>query len=208
MSHDNQVKVWDPVVRVFYWTLVVAFFAAYFITDDDFLWLHSWAGYLILALVALRIIWGFVGTRHARFANFVTEPSESLRYLSEEITGRASRYLGHNPAGAAMVIAILVFLLLATLSGIVLYAADDGTGPLAGWIAKSETLAAPLEDIHELFANLTLALVIVHTGGVLLSSVTHRENLMALMFHGYKRREDAPGSPSAEVQGEDVRGDA
>lgn len=189
MSHDNEVKVWDPVVRLFHWTLVVAFFTTYFITEDPFLWLHTWAGYLILFLLAVRIIWGFIGTRYARFSSFVTGPAESLHYLLEVITGRARRYLGHNPAGAAMIIAILVLLSLATLSGIVLYAADQGAGPLAGWIPRSKRLEEPLEGIHELLANLILALVVVHTAGAFLGSVVHRENLMASMFHGYKRRE-------------------
>lgn len=189
MSPNGKVKVWDPVVRIFHWTLVVAFFTAYFITEDNFLWLHTWAGYLILALVVVRIIWGFIGTRYARFSNFITGPSEAVRYLWEEITGRARRYLGHNPAGAAMIVAILVFLLLATASGIALYAADEGAGPLAGWIAQSKALEGPLEEAHELFANITLALVIFHTLGVILGSVINRENLMAAMFHGYKRPE-------------------
>ncbi len=200
MSHEGQIKVWDPVVRIFHWMLVAAFFTAYFITEDGFLWLHTWAGYLVLGLVVLRVIWGFIGTRYARFSNFVTTPPAALHYLWEEITGRARRYLGHNPAGAAMIFAILVFLLLATLSGIVLYAADEGAGPLAGWIAKSEALEDPLEEVHELFANLTLALVIVHTFGVVLGSMIHRENLMASMFHGYKRREAASEGPGATGQ--------
>ncbi|MDN5872398.1 MAG: cytochrome b/b6 domain-containing protein [Nitrococcus sp.] len=194
MSHENEneneIKVWDPVVRVFHWTLVVAFFTAYIITEDDFLWLHTWAGYLILALLVVRIIWGFIGTRYARFSSFVTRPAESLRYLWATITGHARRYLGHNPAGAAMIIALLVLLALDTLSGIVLYAVDQGSGPLAGWIVQSERLEEPLEEIHDVLANLTLALVIVHTIGVFLGSITHRENLLVSMFHGYKRRAD------------------
>lgn len=192
MSHEGEVKVWDPVVRIFHWSLVAAFFTAYFITEDNFLWLHTWAGYLILALILVRIIWGFIGTRYARFSSFVTGPKESLRYLWEEMTGRARRYIGHNPAGAAMIVAVLIFLLLAVLSGVALYAADEGAGPLAGWIAKSNTLKEPLEVVHELFANLTLGLVILHTLGVLWGSLIHRENLLAAMFHGYKRREAAP----------------
>lgn len=190
MSHDNEVKVWDPVVRTFHWTLVAAFFTAYIITEDSLLWLHSWAGYLILALIVVRILWGFIGPRYARFASFVTGPAQALRYLWEMATGQARRYLGHNPAGAAMIIALLVLLVLTTLSGIVLYAADQGAGPLAGWIAKSKHLEKPLEGIHEVLANVTLALVIVHTIGVFLGSLIHRENLLAAMFHGYKRRAD------------------
>lgn len=202
MSHDNEVRVWDPVVRVFHWTLVAAFFTAYFITEDDFLWLHSWAGYLILALLAVRISWGFIGTRYARFSSFVTGPVESLRYLGKVITGRARRYLGHNPAGAAMIIALLVLLSLATLSGIVLYAVDQGAGPLAGWLPKSKHLEDPLEGIHEVLANLILALVIVHTLGAFVGSVVHRENLMASMFHGYKRRKGEREILRGGVQGD------
>lgn len=190
MAHENDIKVWDPVVRIFHWTLVVAFLTAYIITEDNFLWLHTWAGYLILALLVVRILWGFIGTRYARFSSFVTGPAESLRYLWATVTGRTRRYLGHNPAGAAMIIALLILLALDTLSGIVLYAVDQGSGPLAGWIARSERLEDPLEEIHDLLANLTLALVIAHTVGVFLGSIVHRENLLMSMFHGYKRRAD------------------
>lgn len=199
MSHSNEIKVWDPVVRLFHWTLVAAFFTAYFITEDDFLWLHSWAGYLILALLVVRIIWGFSSPRYARFSSFITGPAESLRYLWEIIIGRARRYLGHNPAGAAMIIAFLVLLGLDTLSGIVLYAVDQGNGPLAGWIARSERLEEPLEEIHDLLANFTLALVIVHIIGVFLGSMVHKENLIASMFHGYKRGESITNQSDRKV---------
>ena len=95
--HENQplIKVWDPLVRVFHWTLVLAFFTAY-ITEEDFLSLHSYAGYLVLGLVLLRVLWGFVGSRHARFSDFVYSVAEIKSFLKNTLQLKARRYLGHN----------------------------------------------------------------------------------------------------------------
>ncbi len=189
MNATTQVKVWDPLVRVFHWTLVIAFFTAYF-TADDFLKVHVWAGYAVLALVLWRLLWGVIGTAHARFTDFVYPPAAVIAYLKDVLAVRAKRYLGHNPAGGAMVIAMLVALLLATLSGLAVYGADQGAGPLATWMTGfSEAGEDVLEGIHEFFANLTLILVIAHVAGVLVSSWQHRENLPRTMITGYKRAE-------------------
>lgn len=186
MSKPNDVLVWDPLIRVFHWTLVVTFFTSY-LTEGEPEWLHVWSGYLVAVLLLVRILWGLVGTRHARFTDFVTAPSTALRYLKEELVGRARRYLGHNPAGGAMIIALLVCLVLTVTTGLVMYGAEDGAGPLGGWLAGAEELGEGMEEIHELFANLTLFLVGLHVAGVVFSSLRHRENLVAAMWHGYKR---------------------
>ena len=105
---NDTIKVWDPLVRVFHWSLAAGFFTAY-LTADEWRKLHVYAGYLIAGLVAFRVVWGLVGSRHARFTDFVAGPKAVGRYLLQLLQGRSPRYLGHNPAGGAMVVALLVF---------------------------------------------------------------------------------------------------
>jgi cytochrome b len=187
---DMKVRVWDPLVRVFHWTLAAGFATA-FIVEDDLLGVHVWAGYLVLSLVAMRLVWGLIGTRHARFSDFVRGPRQVLTYIKDALTFRAPRYLGHNPAGGAMVVALLLSVAATGVSGLVLYGAQEFAGPLAGFMSGTpESAAHALEEIHEFFANVTLALVIAHVAGVLFSSLSHQENLIGAMITGYKRRED------------------
>ena len=168
------IKVWDPLVRVFHWSLATLFLAAY-ATGEDAGQVHIAAGYAIAGLIALRIGWGFVGPRHARFSNFVRSPREVLAYLRDVALLRAPRYLGHNPAGGAMIIALLVMLVGTATTGYMM--TTD-----AFWGAKW------VEEIHETFANLTVGLVVLHVLGVLLSSFLHGENLVKSMITGRKRR--------------------
>lgn len=199
MKRRTGIRVWDPFIRLFHWTLALAFFAAYF-TEGEPEWLHVTAGYLIAALLAVRLIWGFVGSEHARFTDFVRSPVTVLHYLRDEFAGRARRYLGHNPAGGIMVLALLLSLAGTALSGMPLLAAEEGEGPLAGWLvpapveqaangqdAPETALAKNAEEVHEVFANLTLLLVSLHVLGVAVESVRHRENLTRAMITGYKR---------------------
>jgi len=191
----GQVRVWDALVRVFHWTLVVAFAVAY-LSEDEFMTLHAWAGYTVLALLAIRVVWGFVGSRHARFGDFVYSWPRVRDYLSELLAFRPSRYLGHNPAGGWMVVALLVALFVTGASGLVAWGAGEGAGPLAGLLAGSPRwLAKVLEEVHEFLANLTLFLIVIHIAGVVVDSLLHRENLVRAMVTGYKK---AVGeSPSA-----------
>ncbi|MEZ5573856.1 MAG: cytochrome b/b6 domain-containing protein [Halioglobus sp.] len=214
-KRDGMTKVWDPIVRIGHWTLVVAFFTAYF-TEDDFLTQHVYAGYVVGVVVCMRVLWGFVGSKHARFNDFVCSPIVTLRYISDLMRSRAKRFIGHNPAGGAMVIALLLAITGTTISGLMLYAIEEGEGPLAGWVAEAPaSSAAPLlvakayadddrdkrpgvnkrkqkaseefwEETHEILANLTLLLVGLHIAGVLFSSYAHRENLVKSMFTGRK----------------------
>ena len=131
MRQAGEIKVWDPFVRIFHWGLAAAFLTA-FVVEDHNLALHSWAGYIALTLVALRVPWGFVGPRHARFSDFVRAPREAFRYALQAVTGRAARHLGHNPAGGLMVLVLLVAVGLIALSGMATLAVEEGAGPLAG----------------------------------------------------------------------------
>jgi len=187
MHSDSKIKVWDPLVRLFHWSLVAAFAIAY-ITEEDFLGPHVWAGYFVLSALLLRLVWGFVGSKHARFSDFVTSPVKAFRYAKDAVLFRAKRYIGHNPAGGLMIIVMLVSLAITTISGVAVYGAGDSAGPMAAlFTGNSEVWKDVLEEVHEFFANFTLFLVIVHLAGVILESVLHKENLVSAMFSGMKR---------------------
>lgn len=195
-----EVTVWDPLVRLFHWTLVAAFCAAYFTQGEPFEalqdrmdgeWLqivHVWAGYTIAGLLLFRLIWGFAGPRHARFGDFVRGPGVVFAYVKEVLTLRAPRHLGHNPAGGAMIVILLSSLTVTVVAGLALYGADKGLGPLAGWLADiGDSTVDAIEETHEFFANFTLLLVAGHLVGVVWESLLHRENLARAMITGRKR---------------------
>lgn len=208
--HTKEVtKVWDLPVRLFHWSLVAAFSVAY-VTEEEWVGLHVWAGYLVAGLVAFRIVWGFIGSRHARFSDFIYRPATVIGYLKDMLRLRERRYIGHNPAGGMMVLALLASLSLTTLSGMKLYAVEENAGPFANMeMNLSPVTVARADDddgeeheehghdegdefwetIHEFFANFTLLLVVLHIGGVVFSSMSHNENLPRAMLTGKKRRE-------------------
>jgi cytochrome b len=189
-AHEaTMVPVWDGFVRVSHWTIVVGFFVAYF-TEDDLLTLHVWAGYVVGVLVLLRIVWGVVGPKHARFVDFLYRPSEVLAYMRDLLRRTGKRYLGHSPAGGAMVIVLLIGLLAVVGTGLVLYAIEEHAGPLAGLVAAGGR-GGLWEEAHELLANLMLLLVGVHVAGVLLAAHVHHENLVRAMITGRKRAPSA-----------------
>jgi cytochrome b len=172
-QRPDTVKVWDPFVRVFHWSLVILFALAWLSEDRQSL--HQPIGYAILALVAARIAWGFVGSRHARFADFVWSPQATLAYLRGLLTGTAPRVLGHNPLAGVMILALLAMLLATGASG---WLMTTGTFRSAEW----------LEELHEALASLTLALVGLHVLAVLVMSALHGENLVRAMVTGRKRQ--------------------
>ena len=186
-SNDKRprtVKAWDPLVRVFHWSLVFFFLLA-FATEDDWMNLHVWAGYAVAMLVAFRLLWGLIGTRTARFPTFIKSPRTAMRHLRAMLTGKAPHYLGHNPVAAIMVITLLGSISLVAFSGMVLIAAE-GQGPLAGTIFAGIDSEA-MEEVHEFFANFTLLLVFGHVAGVVISSLLEGENLVKAMITGRKK---------------------
>jgi cytochrome b len=186
MSGQREIRVWDPFVRFFHWSVVVAFLLAY-LTEDVML-VHSWAGYYILVMVVLRLFWGFIGTRHARFRDFIYSPVEVMTYLKDLSLLRARHYRGHNPVGGWMVLLLLALLVLTGITGVVLYAVEDSAGPLAGLLSGSPGWMEDLfEELHEAMANFTLLMVFVHIAGVLVASMLHGENLVSAMLSGRKR---------------------
>jgi cytochrome b len=202
----GRVRVWDPLVRLFHWGLVAAFATAW-LTAEELQPVHEIAGYAVAGLVAFRLVWGLVGSRYARFAQFVKGPGETLAYLGDMMRGRERRYLGHNPAGAAMIVAMLVTLagtaftgwlmedearlaMLPSMPAIVAPAwADNDEHEREDYGGRGE-VEGPLKEIHETLANLMLLLAALHVGGVVLASVRHHENLARAMVTGDKR---APG---------------
>jgi cytochrome b len=164
--------VWDPLVRVLHWTLAFAFVVA-FVTGDEVMSVHRVAGYGAVGIVGLRAIWGLVGPRYARFADFVTGPRGVRDHLIEQLRGRPRRHLGHNPAGGAMAVALMLAMVGLAVTGIL----ADVPGAAHLW-----------EEVHEGVANVTLFLVLLHLAGVLVMSLVHHENLVRSMITGYKRR--------------------
>jgi len=185
--NTQQTKVWDIFIRIFHWSLVATFAIAY-LTEDDFMTLHVYAGYSIIALVFLRLIWGLIGTRHARFSDFVTSPKNVISYSKDVIQFRAKRYIGHNPAGGAMVVALLVSLSMTVLFGMLVYGAAEFSGPFSFLGATvGNSMANAFKEVHEFFANFTLLLVFLHVAGVAIASLQHKENLVRSMLTGYKK---------------------
>lgn len=174
------VRVWDPFIRLFHWSLA-GLFAFAFLTGDALDRPHEIAGYAIAALIAMRVIWGLAGPRHARFSAFLHRPSTVAGFLRDTLRLRARRYLGHNPAGGLMVIALLIALVVISATGFMM-TADAFAG--SGWIG----------DVHEASAFAALGLVALHIGGVIVASFEHGENLVRAMITGRKR---APGPQDA-----------
>lgn len=174
--NTSPVPVWDPLIRVLHWTLAGAFLISW-LTAEEVMLVHMAAGFTILAIIAMRAFWGLTGVRHARFAGFVPSPGALISYLSDMVHGHATRYIGHNPAGGAMVVALLTGLLFTVASGVALRYGLPGL-PLTHH---------QVEELHEAAATGTLILVCVHVSGVLLSSLLHRENLVRSMLNGHKR---------------------
>ena len=170
----DTVRVWDPVVRIFHWSLLGFFVFAYF-TGDEWDWAHERAGYIVASLIAIRIVWGMVGSKHARFSDFIYRPTIVLAYLKDSIAMRAKRYMGHNPAGGAMVVALILAILGISVSGYMM-TMDMFWGE--EWV----------EDIHEILVNGTLVLIALHVVGIVVASFEHKENLVKSMITGRKRR--------------------
>jgi cytochrome b len=175
---EKRTLVWDLPTRLFHWLLAASFAGAFVTAESERLRdVHMLLGYTTAALVAFRLLWGLVGTRYARFSAFPLNAAEVLAYLRSLPTRSPRHYFGHNPAGGWAIVAMLA--LIAAIA-------------VTGWAQAVEVGPRWLEDVHEGLANAAVALVVVHVGAVLVSSVLHRENLVRAMLTGYK-----PGSGPA-----------
>lgn len=170
---SRTVKVWDPLVRIFHWSLV-GLFAFSYLTGDEWKAAHVYSGYTIAGLIAFRILWGLVGSRHARFSDFIYSPATVMTFLVDTLRMRAKRYLGHNPAGGMMVLALLLTISAIATTGYMM--TMDAFWGLE-WV----------EEAHEAAVNIGLGLIGLHILGVVLASIEHRENLVRSMLTGRKR---------------------
>jgi cytochrome b len=170
------LRVWDPLVRIFHWSLLASFAIAWFSSDSrsEF---HQWIGLIAAALIAFRLVWGFVGTPYARFAQFIRSPRAVTKYLLAILRGTEARYVGHNPAGGIMVLTLLTAVAATALTG---------------WLMTTDAWYGEefMQGLHSLSADAVVLLVIFHVGGVILASRRHRENLVAAMVTGKKRDAD------------------
>ena len=173
MSAHQRVPVWDPLVRLGHWTLVASVIAAW-LTREGQHERHEWIGYVALAVIVVRIVWGLAGPRYARFAQFVRGVAATLYYARAVLARREPRHLGHNPLGAWMIVALLISVLGTCLTG-VLFTTDRFWG--VEWV----------EELHQAFAVAVLVLAGVHVAGVIAASLRHREDLVGAMVHGRKR---------------------
>lgn len=175
----QSILVWDAPIRIVHWLMVLCFAGAYLTAESESLRLvHVTLGYTMAGLVGFRLVWGAVGSRYARFSNFIRGPAAVIRYLRSLISGHPERYVGHNPAGALAIIALLgaTLLLVAT-----------------GWANYNDIGGNWTEEVHEGVANAMLALIVIHVAAVLVSSWLHRENLVGAMLHGHKAGAPAEG---------------
>jgi cytochrome b len=207
---SNEIRVWDPMVRIFHWGLVIAFTVAYLSGDEENS-LHIYSGYAVLGLIAFRVIWGLIGSRYARFSDFVYSPATVIQYLKGLVARKPKHYTGHNPAGGWMVIAMLLSLFVVTVSGLKVYAIEEGLGPLAGESpaltvisvayaddddaghrknenghGEDEAAEEFWEELHEVSSNFMLFLIFLHIAAVIISGRLHKENLVKAMFTGKK----------------------
>jgi cytochrome b len=172
---QNQIRVWDLGVRIFHWSLVGMFTLSYVLADQRSL--HLKLGYVVLALMTFRLAWGFVGGKHARFIDFVTSPLTVTKFLVAMLKGKESRYLGHNPAGGVMIVALLLTITSIGVSGYMI-STDMFFG--VEWV----------ETAHKALVNFCLLLIFGHICGVLYASYHHRENLVKSMLTGLKKPDD------------------
>ncbi|TPN45376.1 MULTISPECIES: cytochrome b/b6 domain-containing protein [unclassified Mesorhizobium] len=172
-TRGTLVQVWSPYVRLFHWSLVLCVAVAW-LSSGEIMKVHELAGYSAGVLITSRLIAGLAGSGYTRFHQFVRRPRAVGLYLSDVAKGDEKRYLGHNPAGGAMVLA-----LLACVAGIA----------LTGWMQTTDTWwgVGWVEDTHKILGNGILVLIGLHVGGVLLASLRHGENLVRAMVTGRKR---------------------
>ncbi|HSP58823.1 MAG TPA: cytochrome b/b6 domain-containing protein [Halomonas sp.] len=187
-AREARIRVWDPLIRIIHWSLVAGFLANYFLTEEGE-GPHRWIGYGVVALIVVRILWGFIGPWPARWRNFWPTPRrlrQSLRQMSNRgtVTGSPDLAITHTPLGAVMMLTLLALLLGLGATGYMMEETDVFWG--VGWV----------EEVHELMANTILFLIPLHVLGALMESYKRHDNLIAGMLHGYRRH---PGKPRSDA---------
>lgn len=168
----RRILVWDVPTRTFHWLQALSFSGAYLTAFSERLRnYHAALGYILLGLLVFRLLWGFVGTRYARFSSFLFSPKEIVVYLAAMARGRPAHYLGHNPAGSVSVWLLLALGLFIGVTGV---------------MALQDDASDMVVDLHGLATNIMLGVIALHLAGVLISSLLHRENLVRAMVTGSK----------------------
>ncbi len=187
------ILIWDLPLRLFHWLFAASFAGAWLTAESDsWLSLHVFLGYLLLGLIGFRLVWGFVGSAHARFSSFLFGPRAGLAYLRDAVAGVAQRHLGHNPAGSLAVYLLLGFAVLVGVTGVLVLGGEERQGLAAGLL--NYPMGKLFKEAHEILATLMLLLVFGHIAGVALESWLHRENLARSMVNGMKNAE--PDTPA------------
>ncbi len=183
----GKILVWDLPTRLFHWSLVLATSSAAitgFLAPEWWLNIHVWSGYIIIALVVFRIIWGFAGSPCSRFASFLFSPAQTISHLRSLLNRKPGHFTGHNPAGAIMIFALLAILAAIGISGLVTLGGQENQGPFAGFTSFAAGHTA--RELHEILATTLLFMIAGHLIGVFIESCLLRENLVRSMFTGMK----------------------
>ena len=176
---SQRTLVWDLPTRVFHWLLVISFAGAFLTAESErYRDIHVVLGYTVLGLLAFRLLWGFIGSRYARFSSFLFKPREIAGYLASLLKARPAHYVGHNPAGSVSVFLLLALGIACGVTGVVVF--QDTGGDM-------------LEELHEFTAYFMLGIVGLHVAGVAVSSLMHRENLVRSMVTGFKSVQPGEG---------------
>jgi cytochrome b len=183
----RRIMVWDMPTRVFHWLQVLSFGAAYLTAFSERLRnYHVALGYILLGLLIFRLLWGFIGTRYARFSSFLFNPGEVVAYLLTMIKRKPEHYMGHNPAGSVSVWLLLALGLFIGVTGVL--ALQDGASDL-------------VVEMHGVATNVMLGVILLHLIGVAMSSILHRENLVRAMITGFKTVPgQQPSGPEVSIQ--------
>ncbi len=166
-----QIKVWDPFVRLFHWSVAVLFLANYWLIESGSV--HDWVGYTLAALVVMRLVWGVIGSPYARFDNFFPTPRRVRIYLSRLVNDQPTMVVGHNPIGSLMILMLLS--LLITLS-------------ISGWMTGLDMFWGVdwVEILHETVADITQIFVVVHVAAIFTADLWRKEGLLKAMVTGWK----------------------
>ena len=173
-SETTAVRVWDLPTRIFHWSLVASFATAFLTSESEKLRdIHVLAGYSLAGLIVFRLLWGFVGGAHSRFADFLPTPRKVVDYIKSLMNGEPQHHVGHNPAGAVAIFALLGLGVASAASG---------------WAVYEDMGGNVMEELHEVASNGMMAVVVIHIAGVIVSSWLHRENLVRAMITGWKTK--------------------
>jgi cytochrome b len=182
-TREPEIRVWDRLVRIGHWLLVLSFIVLY-VRYRKFP-LHTYAGYMVLLLIIIRVVWGFIGSRAARFRTFLYAPREMWNYLRLAFKGHAPYYFSHNPMGAAMVFFLLSAVFINSILGLILYSSGQQLGPFGALFP--DTWEDSLSVVHEWIGHIVALAVIMHVLGVIWAAWLHRENYVMAMLTGYRR---------------------